>query len=69
MTIQVRDNDVVWDRGNTVNKIWSRYTYILKIRLTGLVERLDVSYEGKKIKRFKNLNPRFLMFIPSLFFF
>lgn len=44
---------MVWDRGNTVNKTWSRYAYILKIKLTGLVDRLDVSYEGKKLRDLK----------------
>lgn len=44
VTIQARDNGgVTWDSGNTVNKTWSHYACILKVKSTGLVDRLNVS--------------------------
>lgn len=35
------------DSGTTVNDTWSEYAYIFKIEVSGLVDRLDVSYKKK----------------------
>lgn len=35
------------DSGPTVNDTWSEYAYIFKIEVSGLVDRLDVSYKKK----------------------
>ena len=52
MTIQTRDiGSVAWDGGNVLNEIWSDYTHILKIELTGLVDRYEL--QEKKLRKQK----------------